>query len=55
MQVPAADTNDVAALRAVITSLQQEVEHLRWQFAKARQERVGRRLADELPLQRMAT
>ncbi|MVW80516.1 IS66 family transposase [Bordetella sp. 02P26C-1] len=39
---PAADTNDIAALKAVIASMQQELDYLRWQLAKARQERFGR-------------
>jgi len=43
MQNPLARTADVTALQAVIAALRQENEYLRWQLAKARRERFGRR------------
>ena len=43
MQNPLASTADVTALQAVIAALRQENEYLRWQLAKARRERFGRR------------
>jgi len=55
MPTSAADTNDIAALKAIIASMRQEMDYLRWQLAKARQESFGRSsergdLLNQLPL-----
>jgi transposase len=55
MPSAAAQPVDVTALQAVIAALRQENDYLRWQLAKARQERFGRSsergdLLDQLPL-----